>query len=77
MRTLLEARTVTRFADEVGVSRSLVRKWVAQGRLTTAKPGGELLILDDNRPEPAPQGGLHPYQRKVWPKKSKPRKTKG
>lgn len=60
--------TLTQAMAKWGKSRAVIRRWIAQGRLNTTKPGRDIFILDENPPEPAQRGSLTPYQRKAWQK---------
>lgn len=60
--------TIKEAALRWGKSRSLISKWIAQGRLKITRPGNEILILSENPPAPAPKGSLSPAQRTAWPK---------
>lgn len=62
-------KTIKQAAAEWTVSRSLIMKWIRQGRLTVTRPGTEYLLADDaKRPAPARKGALKPAQTKAWPK---------
>jgi excisionase family DNA binding protein len=59
-------RTIKQAAEDWGVSASLVRKWIAQGRVRTVRPGHEILVTSAS---PPPRGQkLRPEQRAAWPK---------
>lgn len=65
-----EARTVKQTAEAWGCSQSAIKRWLAQGRLTTWRPGREWLILDEDPPEKG--AALTPEQRSMWPSGYKP-----
>lgn len=62
--------TILEFAGLHGVSRSVVRKWMNQGRLPHERRGGGtgragmVLILTAERPDRLAPGGLSPEQRR-------------
>lgn len=60
--------TIPQAVMKWGRSRATIRRWIAQGRLSIQQPGRDILILDENPPEPAQRGSLTPYQRKAWQK---------
>lgn len=59
--------TLSEAAERWGVSTTVVRKWVHQGRLV-ARRQGRMLILDDaaERPAALQKGALPPEQRDAW-----------
>jgi transposase-like protein len=59
-------RTIKQAAQDWGVSPSLVRKWVAQERVSTVRPGHEILITSKDPPQRAQR--LTADQRAAWPK---------
>lgn len=53
-------------AKKWGVSYTVVRKWVLQGRVTAERVGNQWIITQVTRPPALPHGSLSPEQRKVW-----------
>jgi len=67
--------TIRQAAEKWGVSKSLIVKWISQGRLAIARPGNEILVLDAERPPAAKRGELRPAQTlasAAWKRKKKP-----
>lgn len=64
--------TIVAYAKQLGVSHTLVRKWVAQQRVAVQKIGRDYLI-DDGTPRPgrAAPGTLTAAQRAAWRKRRK------
>lgn len=67
--------TINEFAAMHRVSRSVVRKWIEQGRVKHERRGGgtaraaAVLIFQRDRPPREEPGALSPEQRKAWKKK--------
>jgi excisionase family DNA binding protein len=67
--------TITEYASLHGISRTVVRKWIKQGRIPTERRGGGMaragivLILTAARPGRVTPGTLTEAQRSAWKKK--------
>lgn len=53
-------------AEKWGVSYTVVRKWIAQGRVKAEKFGHVVVVLQEDRPPKLKSGGLSPEQRAAW-----------
>ena len=69
-------RSIKEAAEAWEVSPSLVRKWIAQGRIKTRERPGpgtrQLVIVSPKRPAPRDRGELTAAQRASWPKGERP-----
>jgi hypothetical protein len=69
--------TIGEFATKHKVSKSLVFKWIRQGRVAAEKKGKLWLITQVRRPKNLAYGELTEDQRKAWPREdSKHRKSR-
>lgn len=59
--------TIAQAAAKWGVSPTVVRKWIHQGRVKAERAGRTWLVLDTDRPTPlGPGERLTPDQRAGW-----------